>query len=68
MTPPITITATPATKAQRSLLGRHAGPTWERGHVELGARLAAAVTDPHLTSERVEQLLAEVAASRRRVS
>lgn len=63
-----TTTTTPASATQRALLGRHAGPTWERGHAELGARLAAAVTDPGLTSERVEQLLAEVAASRRRVS
>lgn len=63
-----TTATTPASAAQRSLLGRHAGPVWERGHAELAARLAAAVTDPHLTSERVEQLLAEVSASRRRAS
>lgn len=67
MTPPA-ITTTPATQAQRSLLGRLAVPTWERGNVELGVELAAAVHEPGLTSERVEQLLAEVSASRRRAS
>lgn len=66
MTP--TTATTPASAAQRGLLGRHAGPVWERGHAELAARLAAAVTDPGLTSEDVERLLAEVAASRRRAS
>ncbi len=63
-----TTATTPASQAQRSLLARHVGPTWARGHTDLATELAAAVNDRGLTSERVERLLAEVAASRRRAS
>lgn len=56
----------PATQAQRRMLGRMAGPTWERGQVELGAALAAAVTDPDLTNEGVAELLRASRDARKR--
>jgi len=63
----VATTATqPATQAQRRMLGRMAGPAWERGHVELGAALAAAVTDPDLTNEGVARLLRASRDARKR--
>jgi len=66
MTTVATTATKPATQAQRQMLGRMAGPAWQRGHVELSFALAAAVTDPDLTNEGVAQLLRASRDARKR--
>lgn len=62
----MTVTATPASQAQRRLLARLVGQTYERGDTELALQMAAAVNDSTLTAEQVSHLVSAASATRRR--